>query len=80
MFSLDCVQIHCEVLEGVEVDPEVEETAGQEIAEGEVTFSQPPLVQFRTRHCVHQQSELACPKLDQVGRRICRYYSQSLSV
>ena len=61
----------------METNPEAEEEAGQEVVDGEVTFTQPPLVQFRTRHCVHQQSHLTCPKLGQAARRICRYYSQS---
>ena len=76
-YNPDCANIHCEVREGVETDPEDEEEAGQEVVDGEVTFTQPPLVQFRTRHCVHQQSQLTCPKLGQAARRICRYYSQS---
>ena len=62
------------------MDTDAEEVAGQEVTDGEVTLTYPPLVQFRTQHCVHQQSELTCPKLRQVARRICRYYSQSESV
>ena len=79
LHSPDCVQIHCQVKERREVELNVTEIAGQEIADGEVnySFSKTPLAYFSTRHCVHEQRELSCPKLAQVARRICRYYSQS---